>query len=80
MITAAMKILIRVYKDGKFFVAEDLVTNVADQGSTEVEALAGLKKGLEEHYKILLELAPKGEISLLDIGVEKYVKTSRALC
>jgi predicted RNase H-like HicB family nuclease len=67
-----MKTLIRVYKDGKFYVAEDLVTNVADQGATKEEALAGLKKGLEEHYKILLELAPTGDISLMDIGVEKY--------
>jgi predicted RNase H-like HicB family nuclease len=48
-----MKTLIRVYKEGKFYVAEDLVTNDADQGATEEEALMGLKKGLEEHYKIL---------------------------
>lgn len=43
--------------------AIDLITNVADQGSTEEEAVSNLKKGLEEHYQVLLELAPKGESS-----------------
>ncbi len=49
-----MKTLIQIHKEGKFFVAVDLITNVADQSLSEEEALANLKKGLEEHYQILL--------------------------
>ena len=37
--------------------AVDLITNVADQGSTKEEALRNLKKGLEEHLQILEEIA-----------------------
>ena len=75
-----MKAVIAVKKEGKFYVATDLVTNVADQGSTEEEAIANLKKGLEEHYQILMEMAPRGsKTSLIEIEVEKYVKTSSAL-
>jgi hypothetical protein len=56
------------------------VTNVADQGSTEEEAIKRLKKGLVEHYKILMKMAPKGsKTSVIDIEVEKYVKTPGAL-
>ncbi len=58
----------------------DLITNVADQGLTEEEAVANLKKGLEEHYQILMQLAPKGgKLTLLDIEVEKYAKTSSSV-
>lgn len=75
-----MKTIIQIHKEGKYFVASDLITNVADQGLTEEEALANLKKGLEEHYQILMELAPKDQkISFLDIEVEKYAKTSGPL-
>lgn len=75
-----MKAVIAVKKEGKFYVATDLVTNVADQGSTEEEAIANLKKGLEEHYQILMEMAPRGsKTSLIEIEVEKYVETSSAL-
>ncbi|MDP3105028.1 MAG: hypothetical protein Q8M95_10530 [Candidatus Methanoperedens sp.] len=50
---------------------------MADQGLTENEAIANLKKGLEEHYQILMELTPKGQkLSFLDIEVEKYAPTS----
>ena len=52
-----METIIQVHKEGKCFVAVDLVTNVADQGLSEKEAVASLKKGLEGHYKCLLELA-----------------------
>ena len=58
-----MKTLIQIHKEEKYFVAIDLITNVADQGLTESEAISNLKKGLEEHYQALLELAPKGESS-----------------
>jgi predicted RNase H-like HicB family nuclease len=51
-----MKAIIQVHKEGKFYVATDLVTNVADQGPTEAKAVSNLKKGLEEHYQILMEL------------------------
>jgi predicted RNase H-like HicB family nuclease len=72
-----MKTLIQIHKEGKFFVAADLITSVADQGLSEEEALANLKKGLEEHYQILLELAPKGrKLSFLDIEVEKFAQAS----
>ena len=71
-----MKTIIQIHKEDKYFVAVDLITNVADQGLTEEEAVANLKKGLEEHYQILMGLAPKGEkLSFLDIEVEKYAET-----
>ncbi len=73
-----MKTIIQTHKEGKYFVAVDMITNVADQGLTEEEATKNLKKGLEEHYQILMELAPKDhKIYFLDIEVEKYVQTSR---
>lgn len=75
-----MKTIIQIHKEGKYFVAVDIITNVADQGLTEDEAIANLKKGLEEHYQILMELAPKNQkISFLDINVEKYAPTSSSI-
>lgn len=52
-----MKTDICVLREGKFFVAVDSVSSVADQGRTEAEALSNLKKGLGEHYKSLKELS-----------------------
>lgn len=52
-----MKNIIQIHKEEKYFVSIDLITNVADQGLTE-EALANLKKGLEEHNQVLRELCP----------------------
>jgi len=73
-----MKAIIQVHNEGKFYVATDLGSNVADQGATEKEALRNLKKSLEEHYRILMEIASKDRtLSFLDIDVEKYVKASR---
>jgi predicted RNase H-like HicB family nuclease len=75
-----METIIQVHKEGKFFVAVDMVTNVADQGRTEKEAIRRLKKGLESHYRVLLELMPKShKVSLMDVGVEKYAKISRSV-
>jgi predicted RNase H-like HicB family nuclease len=37
-----MKTLFEIHKEGKFFVAVDLLTNVADQGSSEEEAVQDL--------------------------------------
>jgi hypothetical protein len=54
-----MKTLIEVHKEGKYFVAVDLLTNVADQGLSEEAAVQNLKKGLEEHYQLLIELTPR---------------------
>ena len=76
-----MKTIIQVHKEGKYYVATDLITNVADQGKTRAEAVANLKKGLEEHYKILMEIAKKeGKASLLDIEVERYAQASGLVC
>ena len=47
-----MKTLIEVHKEGKYFIAVDLLTNVADQGLSEEVAVQNLKKGLEEHYQL----------------------------
>ena len=72
-----MRTLIQIHKEGKYFVAIDLITNVADQGLTESEAISNLKKGLEEHYQVLLELAPRGrKLSFLDIEVEGFAQAS----
>ena len=72
-----MKTLIQIHKERKYFVAIDLITNVADQGLTEEEAISNLKKGLEKHYQVLLDLAPKGrKLSFLDIEVERLAQAS----
>jgi hypothetical protein len=41
-----MKTLIEVYKDGKYFVAMDLLTNVADQGHQRRRLCRTSRKGL----------------------------------
>jgi predicted RNase H-like HicB family nuclease len=75
-----MKTIIQTHKEGKYYVAVDLVTNVADQGLTEAEAVSNLKKGLEEHYQILMELAPKNrKTSFLEIEVEQHAQASHSL-
>lgn len=67
-----MKTLIEVHKEGKYFVAVDLLTNVADQGLPEKVAVQNLKKGLKEHYQILIELAPRDhKLTCLDSVVQK---------
>ena len=72
-----MKTIIQVHKEGKWYVAIDLVTNVADQGTTENAAIKNLRKGLEDHYQLLMELATKNrKTTFLDIGVERYAKAS----
>jgi len=65
-----MKAVVQVKKDGKWYVATDLVTHVADQGRTREEAIRNLTKGLREHYEILLEMAPrKRDTRVVDIEV-----------
>jgi len=76
----SMKTLIEVHQEGKYFVAIDLLTNVADQGLTEQEALQNLKKGLEEHYQLLIDLTPRDhKLTYLDIEVDALVKNSSAV-
>jgi predicted RNase H-like HicB family nuclease len=75
-----MKTLIEVHREGKYFVAVDLLTNVADQGLSEEAAVQNLKKGLEEHYQLLIELTPRNyKLSYLDIEVDNLVKNSSAV-
>lgn len=74
------KTLIEVHKEGKYFVAVDLLTNVADQGLSEKEAVQNLKEGLEEHYQLLIELTPRDhKLTYLDIEVDNLVKNSSAV-
>jgi predicted RNase H-like HicB family nuclease len=57
-----------------------LITNVADQGLTEEEAVSNLKKGLEEHYQVLVELVPKGrKLLFLDIEVKRFAQATSSL-
>ncbi len=80
ILNLSMKTLIEVHREGKYFVAIDLLTNVADQGLTEKEALQNLKKGLEEHYQLLIELTPPGhKLTYLDIEVDSLVENSSAV-
>ena len=48
-----MKTIIQIYKENKYFVAADLVTNVADQGLTEEEAIRNLKRDWKSIAKFL---------------------------
>jgi len=43
-----------------FLAAVDLITNAADRGLIEEETVSNLKKGLEVHYQVLLEMSTKG--------------------
>ncbi|WP_211530989.1 hypothetical protein [Methanocalculus chunghsingensis] len=56
-----MKTLIEVHREGKFYVAIDLLTHVADQGLTEEEAVHNLKKGLTEHLQLKRALISQKE-------------------
>ncbi len=65
-----MKAVVQVKKEGKWYVATDLVTHVADQGKSRDEAVRNLTKGLREHYEVLLELAPRRKgTTILEIEV-----------
>ena len=78
-----MKTIIQVHKEEDLYVAVDIVTNVADQGKTKEEAISNLKKGLEGHYQVLMEMSLKkinAPISFIDINIEKHVKTPCVVC
>ena len=49
-----MNAVIQVRKEGKWYVATDLITQVADQGRTREEAVRGLVKGLRERQEALV--------------------------
>jgi hypothetical protein len=48
----SMKTLIEVHREGNYFVAIDLVTNVADQGLTEQGSSQELKKKVSKNIPI----------------------------
>jgi predicted RNase H-like HicB family nuclease len=74
-----MKTLVEVHQEGRYFVAVDLLSNLADQGLSEEEALKNLRRGLEEHYRILLELAPQDhKLEYLEFEVDAHVGNSPA--
>ncbi|MFA5346717.1 MAG: hypothetical protein WC294_01145 [Methanoregula sp.] len=55
-----MKTLIEIYREGRFFIAKDHLTKIGDQGLTESEAVRNLKKGIEDHFQLLIEMNPSG--------------------
>ena len=65
-----MKAVVQVKKEGKWCVATDLVTQVADQGRTADEATANLVEGLRERYEVLPEVSPrKRGLRVLEVEV-----------
>ena len=76
-----MKAIIQIQKEGKYYTATDIITNVADQGLTRDEAISNLKEGLELYYEGIIEhISKKKEISFLNIDVEPYVKATNSIC
>lgn len=72
-----MKTLVEIYREGRFFIARDLLTKIADQGLTENEAVQNLKKGVTDHYQLLVELNPSGHTLVwLDIEVDNLVRNA----
>jgi len=72
-----MKILVEIYREGRFFIARDLLTKIADQGLTENEAVQNLKKGVADHCQLLVELNPPGHtLAWLDIEVDNLVRNA----
>jgi hypothetical protein len=70
-----MKILVEIYREGRFFLARDLLTTITDQGLTGSEAVQNLKKGVAEHCQLLVELnSPGHTLAWLDIEVENFVR------
>jgi len=60
--------VVETHKEGKWFVATDLITNVSDHGSSEEEALEHLKKGIQARYLSILE-RQKGSEDLVEVSV-----------
>lgn len=59
MLTTPMNAIVEVRREGEWFVATDLVTQVVDQGKSRTEAVRRLQKGLRERYEALRALARK---------------------
>ena len=75
-----MDTLIQVYKEGEWFVAIDLATNVADQGKTKEEAISRLKTGLKEHYEVLIKLIEKDRLlEILTVEIPNHVNPANPL-
>jgi predicted RNase H-like HicB family nuclease len=75
-----MDTLVQVYRDGERFVAVDLATDVADQGKTKEEAILRLKKGLKEHYAVLLEMLENGrDFEIITVEVPASENSSSPL-
>ena len=65
-----MKAIVDVKKEGKWYVATDLITHVADQGRTRDAAIRNLTKGLREHYELLLEHGSRRKgTTVLDVEI-----------
>ena len=61
----------------EIFHSKDLLTKIGDQGLTEPEAVRNLKKGIEDHFQLLIEMNPPGHrLTWLDIEVENLVRNS----
>ena len=72
-----MKILAEIYREGRFFIARDLLTKIADQGLTKEEAVRNLKRGVEDHCQLLIGMNPPGHtLSYLEIEVDNLAGAS----
>jgi predicted RNase H-like HicB family nuclease len=63
--------IVDVHREGRWYVAEDLVTNVADQGRTPADAIRNLKRGLRGHYRVLLEVARSRGMAVVEVGLTR---------
>ena len=65
-----MKTVIDVKKEGRWYVATDLLTQVADQGTTRAAAISALTKALQERHELLLQLVAKHpSMQVVDVEV-----------
>ncbi|PWR69482.1 hypothetical protein ACKUB1_15770 [Methanospirillum stamsii] len=72
-----MDTLVQVYRDGEWFIAVDLATDVADQGKIKEEAISRLKIGLKEHYAVLLDMLKKDrEFEVIKVNVPNNKSSS----
>jgi len=60
--------VVETHKEGKWYVATDLITNVSDYGNTEKEALDRLKDGIQARYISILERQKESE-NLIEVKV-----------
>ncbi len=74
-----MKTLIDLHREGGFVVAMDLLSGISDQGKSEKEALENLKQGLEDHFRLLIDMTPpEHTLSCMEIAVDRHVRNSPA--